>query len=131
MCYIGKVQTGSDLKSGGNMMPGMNSKQMKMAMQRMGMKQEEIDAKRVIIETNESRLVFEEPQGSKVNMMGQETYQLSGNVREESIDSTPELSEDDIKTVMDQAGVSEDKAKKAIEDSKGDLAEAILNLQEQ
>ena len=40
------------------------------------------------------------------------------------------ISEEDIKLVMEQAGVDYDSAKKALEETKGDLAEAILKLQE-
>ncbi|MBT6941476.1 nascent polypeptide-associated complex protein, partial [Candidatus Woesearchaeota archaeon] len=35
-----------------------------------------------------------------------------------------------IKTVAEQASVSEDKAKEALEENSGDLAQAILSLQE-
>ncbi len=113
------------------MLPGMNmnSKQMKAAMKKMGIQQEEIDASRVIIEVGDTRLVFDSPQVSKVNMMGSQTYQVVGEPREESIDSSPDISEEDISMVAEQAGVSEEKAKEAIERSKGDLAEAIMELQ--
>ncbi len=40
------------------------------------------------------------------------------------------ISEEDIKLVMEQAGVDHDTAKKALEEAKGDLAEAILKLTE-
>jgi nascent polypeptide-associated complex subunit alpha len=61
-------------------------------------------------------------------MMGQETYQVVGEAQERSLSTEPDISEDDIKTVMEQADVDEGTAKKAIEESKGDLAEAIVNL---
>ena len=111
------------------MIPGMNPRQMKQMMKKMGVAQQEIEATRVIIETSDTRLVFDAPQVSKVNMMGQQTYQIIGAPTEESLDSTPNINEDDIKTVMDQANVSEEVAKEAIEKSEGDLAEAIMNLQ--
>ena len=40
------------------------------------------------------------------------------------------ISEEDIKTVAQQANVSEDKAKAALESNDNDLAKAILELQE-
>lgn len=106
----------------------MNPRQMKQAMKRMGIQQEEIDAKEVIIKLEEQEIVISNPQVSKVNMMGQDTYQIVGEEEIRDLDSTPEISEDDVKTVMDQTGASEAEAKAAIEECKGDLAEAILKL---
>ena len=63
-------------------------------------------------------------------MMGQENFQISGNVVERELSTTPSISEEDVKTVMDQTGVDENTAKEAIEKAKGDLAEAIMNLAE-
>ena len=39
-----------------------------------------------------------------------------------------EISGDDVKTVMEKAGVSEEEARKALIKANGDLAEAILEL---
>jgi nascent polypeptide-associated complex subunit alpha len=111
------------------MIPGMNPRQMAQAMKRLGIQQVEIPATEVIIRTADKELVIDNPQVSKVNMMGQETIQVIGTIREREIYSVPEISEDDVKTVMDQAGVSEAEAKKAIKDNDGDLAAAILSLQ--
>ena len=107
----------------------MNPRQMAQAMKRLGIQQVEILATEVIIRTPDKELVIEDPQVSKVNMMGQETIQVIGTIRERELSSVPEISEDDVKTVMDQAGVSEAEAKKAIKDNDGDLAAAILSLQ--
>jgi len=110
------------------MIPGMNPRQMRMAMKKFGIQQEEIAAKEVIIQLEDKEIIISNPNVTKVNMMGQDTYQVVGEESERSLDSTPEISEDDIKTVAEQAGVSEDEARAAIEESKGDLAEAILKL---
>jgi nascent polypeptide-associated complex subunit alpha len=110
------------------MIPGMNPRKMQQMMKKMGVAQQDIEATRVIIETPEKNLIIDDPQVAKVNMMGQETLQVSGQIREEEKDTTPELSEDDIKTVMDQTDVSEEIARKALELTKGDIAEAIMGL---
>lgn len=110
------------------MMPGMNPRQMKHMMKKMGIAQVEIDATQVIIKTPDTMLVFDDPQVSKVNMMGQETYQIVGTPAEQSLETTPEINDDDVKTVMEQTGATEEKARKAIEESNGDLAEAIMKL---
>jgi nascent polypeptide-associated complex subunit alpha len=117
-----------NLRDDNKMFPGINQRQMKQAMKKLGMQQENIDAKEVIIRTGQKEIVFENPDVQKVNMGGQVTYQITGETYEKSIDSTPEIDEDDIKTVMEQADVSEEKAIKAIKEAKGDLAQAIINL---
>ncbi|MFH1063971.1 MAG: nascent polypeptide-associated complex protein [Candidatus Woesearchaeota archaeon] len=108
----------------------MNPRKMAQMMKRMGIQQVEIPATEVIIKTPEYELVITNPQVSKVNMMGQETLQIVGVIHERPLSTEPEISEDDVKTVMEQANVSEEKARAAIEESKGDLAAAIMSLQE-
>ncbi len=110
------------------MMPGINPRMMKQAMKKMGMKQEEIEASEVIIRTPDKEIVFSEPQVSKLNMMGQDTWQIIGEAEERAIDSSPEISEDDIATVVEQTGVTEEKAKEAVQKHDGDLAAAIMEL---
>ncbi len=112
------------------MMPGMNPRMMKQAMKKMGIKQTEIDATEVIIRCHDKEIVIPEPQVSKVNMMGQETYQIVGDAVERSIDTTPEIDEEDISTVMEQAEVTREIALDALEANNGDLAAAIMHLQE-
>ncbi len=112
------------------MMPGMNPKMMKQAMKRMGIKQEEIEATEVIIRTPESEIVILNPQVSKVNAMGQETYQVVGEAHVREKTTEPDINADDIKTVMEQAQCDESTAKTALEEAKGDIAEAILSLQD-
>ena len=112
------------------MFPGMNPRQMQQAMKRMGIKQIDVDATEVIIKTPEKEIIISEPSVQKVNMMGNWTYQISGEETEKPRDSTPDINEEDIKTVMKQTNCTEEEAKKAIEESKGDLAEAILKISE-
>lgn len=110
------------------MIPNINPRMMKQAMKRMGIKQEEIDATEVIIKTSDKEIVITEPQVSKVNIMGQETFQVVGNAHVREKASEAEISRDDIKTVAEQAETSEKEAEKALKETKGDIAEAILKL---
>ncbi len=112
------------------MIPGMNNRQMKQAMKRMGVQQEEIPASQVIIKLEDKQIVLDNPSVQKVNMMGQSSYQISGEEKHEEYDNTPEISEEDIETVMEQAGVSKEEALKALEENEGDLAQAIVSLSE-
>lgn len=113
------------------MIPGLNSRQAQAMMRKMGIQQVEVDATEVIIKCPDKEIVIQNPQVSKVNMMGQETFQIVGEPRERSITSEPEINEDDIKTVMQQTGATEEKAKETIKENEGDLAKAIIALKSQ
>lgn len=108
------------------MFPGMNPREMQKAMKRLGIKQEEIDAELVIIKRAGRDLVIKNPQVSKINMMGQETIQVIGEITEAE---ESEIGEDDILTVMAQTSCTREEARDALEESSGNLAEAILKLQ--
>ena len=113
------------------MLPGLgkiNPKQMQAMMKQMGINQSEIDASKVIIEkTDGGKIVIEPANVQKINMQGQTSYQISGEEHEEEGES---FSKEDIKTVMEKAGCTEEQAEEALENSNGDLAEAILELGE-
>lgn len=111
------------------MFPGVSPREMQKAMKRLGIKQEEIDAELVIIKTHDKDFVIRNPQVSKVNMMGQETFQVVGIIEEIEKDTKAEISEEDINTVIEQASCTKEEAMEAIEESGGNLAEAILKIQ--
>ena len=111
------------------MFPGMNPREMQKAMKRLGIKQEEIDAEEVIIRTPNKDLVIKSPQVSRINMMGQETIQVIGDIEEISRNRKTEISKDDIATVMGQVNCTKEEALESLEQSNGNLAEAILKLQ--
>lgn len=112
------------------MFPGINPREAAKVMKRMGIQQQEIEATEVIIKTPEKELVISNPHVAKINMMGQETFQIVGEVTERELSSEPEINEDDIQTVMEQANVTREKAAQAIKSAHGDLAKAILDLKE-
>ena len=105
---------------------GLDPKKMQAMMKQLGMNQEEIEAKRVIIEkSNNDKIIIKNPSVVKITIKGQESFQISGNVEEQT-----GISEEDIKTVMEKTGTNIKEAKKALEATNGDLAEAILSLSE-
>ena len=107
------------------MFGGINPKQIQGMMKQMGIKQEEIDAERVIIETSDKRIIIEPASVQKIVMQGQGSWQVTGNVREES--KQVNFSQDDINLVMEQTGKSEKEVKSSLEKTK-DLAETIAEL---
>ncbi|MBT4257665.1 nascent polypeptide-associated complex protein [archaeon] len=111
------------------MMPGLNPKKMQAVMKQMGMSQEEIDAFKVTIERNDgTSIIFHNPSVTKITMQGQDNYQISGETEESSGAVT--ISEEDINTVVEKTGCTEEQAEKVLENVNGDLAEAILELSE-
>jgi len=112
------------------MIPGINQKQLKRAMKQMGLNQESIEATQVIIKTPDKDLVIDDPSVIKIKMMGEESLQISGSIKEIPLSSSPEISEEDINVVVEQANVSREQALDAITKHKGDLASAILELKE-
>ena len=105
---------------------GLDPKKMQAMMKQLGMSQQEIDASRVVIEKSSGRIVIENPSVSKISMHGHDSFQISGTVREES-GTGFEISEEDVKAVMEKTGVSKEKAEKTLEKTR-DLADAILEL---
>ena len=109
-------------------MPGnINPRQMNQMMRRLGISVKNIDnVEKIIIQTDTKEYIFKEAEVTIMDAKGQKTYQIIGNpiIRDRSNDTLKE----DIKLVMDQTGKSEEEAKKALEDSNGDIAEAILKL---
>ena len=94
----------------------------------MGIKSSEIDANRVIIECADRTIEIGEPQVTRIEAQGSVSFQISGNVSESSIVAKVEITDDDIKTVMDSTGKDRDSAVSALEASDGDIAAAIISL---
>ena len=103
------------------MFPGINPKDMQKVMKQMGIKQEEIDAEEVIIKTSEKNIIIKNPNVVRIDMHGNKSFQITGDVSEE-------FSDEDIKTIIEQVKCSKEKAMKALEENNGDLTEAIISL---
>lgn len=111
------------------MRAGMNPRKMEKMMKQMGMKQKNINAKRLIIETDEGNLVFEKPSVTEINVQGQSTFQVVGSYTKEVPVVEVEIPEGDIELVCQQTGADKEKALAALKDTNGDIAEAIIKLQ--
>ncbi|MCD6279472.1 nascent polypeptide-associated complex protein [Candidatus Micrarchaeota archaeon] len=105
------------------MFSGMNPKQMAKMMKQMGIKTNELSVNRVIFEMEGNRLIIENPSVTEIDMKGQKTYQIIGEPKEEIT-----IPEEDIKMVMEQTGKNRDEVTKALEETEGNIAEAILKL---
>lgn len=105
------------------MPPGMDPKKMQQVMKQMGIQSKDIDAKQVVIETEDGNYVIKNPQVVEISMQGQKSFQISGEVTQET-----SLSKEDIEMVVSQANCSEQEAEDALKKCNGDIAEAILSL---
>lgn len=106
---------------------GLNPKKMQAMMRQLGMGQEEIPASCVVIEKSSGgKITIENPSVTKISIQGQESFQVSGEIKEENEEQG--ISEEDIKTVIEKTGSTKKEAMGALENSSGDLAEAILKL---
>jgi nascent polypeptide-associated complex subunit alpha len=105
----------------------INPRQMDKIMKQMGMQMATIDAEEVIIKTTDKDIVITDPEVSKINVMGRDTFQISGSIEERPKER---FSDEDVDTVVEQTGVSEEEARKTLEEV-GDLAETILKLKKE
>lgn len=105
----------------------MNPKQMNQLMKKFGINVKEIDnVEKVIIQTDTKKYIFDDAEVTVMDAQGQKTYQITGRPR--IVVKKEEIPEEDIKLIMEQTGKSAEEAKKALDETKGDIAEAILKL---
>ena len=104
-------------------------------MQKMGMKIDELpDVLEVVIRTATKDIVIGDPTVTMVNVQGQTMYQIAGGqVKEAAPQAAAPAgpSDADVQLVAQQTGKSLDDARKALIESGGDLAKAILALKAQ
>ncbi|QRF74446.1 Nascent polypeptide-associated complex protein [Candidatus Micrarchaeum sp.] len=110
------------------MMPNIDPRTLKSMMAKMGIKSSELNADKVVISCADKDIVITDPQVTMIEAQGTKSFQIAGTITENEKSVSIEISEDDVKMVMESSGASEDDARKALEDSNGDIAKAILEL---
>ena len=103
-------------------MPNMDPRQMQKLMKQMGINSNEINANRVIIETENENIIISSPQVTEITMQGQKSYQIAGIVSKEE-----RIKEEDIKLIMENANCDRERAIELLKNANGDIAEAILS----
>jgi nascent polypeptide-associated complex subunit alpha len=100
---------------------------MKAMMKKLGMQVESIeDVQSIVIKTPKGNYIFDSAEVTAMTMQGATTYQVTGTPRFE--EAAVEIPAEDIAMVAGQAQVPEEKAKAALVETKGDIAEAIMKL---
>ncbi len=112
----------------------MNPRDLKRMMKRMGIDVQEISGvKSVTITAGGKEIILRNPQVTVMKVQGTKIYQVVATSPEEVIEEQEEVkevkfSEEDISFVMEQAGVTREKAVEALQKAGGDIAQAILLL---
>lgn len=112
----------------------MNPRQMKQAMRKMGIRNEEMnDVTEVIIRRRSEEIVISNPSVNIMEVQGTKTYQIVGDAESRPLGSssdvvTASFPEEDIDLVMSQTGCDRDAAIAALEESDGQPAEAIISV---
>ena len=100
-------------------------------MESMGMKVESLDGPvSVEIKTPTREITIDDAQVTITKMQDQTIYQVMGGEIVEKVAGreAPSISAEDIQLVAEQANVTIEVAKKALEETSGNLAQAILLL---
>jgi len=99
-------------------------------MQRMGMSMGAMpDVEQVIFKTSAKEIIVENPEVTVMEMQGQKIFQVIGErIVEKAVEKAVKIPEEDVQLVATQANVSPEQARAALEQTKGDLAQAILLL---
>jgi len=114
-----------------------SQREIKRLMSRMGVNAREMpEIKEVIFRTENKEIIVQNPTVTSLEIQGQQIFQVVGEGLEEREitkeiqpkPETPKILEEDILLVAQQANVSFEEAKSALEETKGDLAQAILIL---
>lgn len=110
------------------MIPGnLNPRQLNQIMKRLGISIKEIEnVEKVIIQTKDKEYIFDDAQVTMMDAQGQKTYQIAG--RPKIVERKKEIPDEDVKLVAEKTGKTEEEARKALEETKGDIAEAIILL---
>jgi len=118
------------------MMPGrMNPRQMQQMMKRLGINVKEINnVEEIIIRTDSKEYIFDNAEVTIMDAQGQKTYQITGRPRivdrQKAEEKEEGIPQSDIDLVSEQTGKSKEQAEKALKETNGDIAEAILKLTE-
>jgi len=95
----------------------------------MGLSMKPLDVNEVILKTKDEEIVIEEPEVAVLEVQGQKIFQISGGrISKRKIKRKIEIPEEDVHLVAQQANVSLEEARAALEQTEGDLAQAILLL---
>ena len=88
-----------------------------------------LEAEEVVIKTKDKEIIVQNPEVAVLEVQGQKIFQvMGGEISEKKREKAISIPEEDVQLVAQQAKVSLDQARAALEQTGGDLAQAILLL---
>jgi len=106
-----------------------NPRETRRMMQRMGLNMNQLEVEEVIFRTKDKEIRLENPEVAVLEMQGQKIFQVTGgHMTETSLEKKPAIPDEDVQLVAQQAKVTLERAQTALEQTNGDLAQAILLL---
>ena len=110
----------------------IDPRKMQSMLKQMGINSRDIEAEEVIIKTTSEEIVIKNPQVSEIDMQGNKSFQIIGEItkreRVEETEAELDIKEDDIKLVMERSKVGKHEAQESLEKTKGDIVKAIMLL---
>jgi nascent polypeptide-associated complex subunit alpha len=98
-------------------------------MQRMGLTMNPMEVEEVVLRTKDKEIMIEGPEVAVLEVQGQKIFQVTGgHLTEKALEKKLMVPEEDVHLVAQQAKVTLERARSALEQTGGDLAQAILLL---
>jgi nascent polypeptide-associated complex subunit alpha len=98
-------------------------------MQRMGLTMNPMEVEEVVLRTKDKEIMIEGPEVAVLEVQGQKIFQVTGgHLTEKALEKKLTVPEEDAQLVAQQAKVTLERARSALEQTGGDLAQAILLL---
>ena len=105
------------------------NRNMRRMMDKMGLDMQEVpNVQEVIIKTDKKEIILSKPQVTEMKAKDSSIFTVTADGYEEKELEVPIYRDDDIDLVCQQAGVDRERAIDALNESKGDMAQAILQL---
>ncbi len=106
-----------------------NPRETRRMMQRMGLNMNQLEVEEAIFRTKDKEIRIEDPEVAILEMQGQKIFQVTGgHITETALEKKPAIPDEDVQLVAQQAKVNLERARAALEETNGDLAQAILLL---
>jgi len=95
----------------------------------MGLNMTPLEVDEVILKTKEKEIIIQDPEVAVLEVQGQKIFQITGGeISERERERKISIPEEDVQLVAQQTGVSLERARAALEQTDGNLAQAILLL---
>lgn len=110
----------------------ISQRELKKLLKRAGVEMSKIEGvERVELFLPDKKLVVRSPMVTRMDLKGETVLQIVGKVEEEELEEvTPEITEEDVEFVAQQANVDIERARDALLLAGGDIAKAIILAKE-